>query len=128
MSSYNILVLDDDHERLAAFKRNLIGNALTLVSTARDAINQLKLYKFALIFMDYDLDLHEQLDTAKTGTGMDVVEWIVANKQHFLRTSFIVHSLNPVGGPLMTATLKTAGLRVQAMPGVWKNAEFLGKL
>jgi CheY-like chemotaxis protein len=128
MSRYNILVLDDDKERLRDFKANLVGNAVTLVSTAQDAINQLKLYKFVLIFLDYDLDLNGQLDVTKTGTGMDVVDWIVAHKQLFLRDVFFVHSLNPIGGPMMTATLKTAGLRASAKPGVWKDAEFLETL
>lgn len=128
MSAYNILILDDDKERLRAFQQNLVGNALTLVSTAQDAINQLKLYKFAIIFLDYDLDLNGRLDINRTGTGMDVVNWIIAHKHLFLRAHFIIHSLNPLGGPLMTATLKTAGLSAEAMPEVWKDAEFLGKL
>jgi CheY-like chemotaxis protein len=128
MSAYNIMIIDDDHKRLSAFKQALIGNALTMVSTAQDAINQLKLYRFALVFMDYDLDLNGELDAAVTGNGMDVVNWIVANKQHFLRTSFIIHSLNSIGAPLMVATLKTAGLHAQEMPGVWMDYDFLEKL
>lgn len=128
MSAYNILILDDDKERLRAFKQNLVGNALTLVSTAQDAINQLKLYKFAIIFLDFDLDLNGQLDIARTGTGMDVVNWMVAHKQLFMRDSIIVHSLNPLGGPLMVATLKAAGLHALARPHVWTDTEFLSEL
>lgn len=127
----NILIIDDDKERLQAFKSALdthFNNVLTMVSTAQDAINQLKLYVFAVIFLDYDLDLNGKLPIAKTGTGMDVVNWIVAHKHLFQRTQFICHSLNPIGNPLMVATLKTAGLAVESMPGVWKNAEFLSSL
>ena len=128
--SYNILILDDDQDRLVAFKRILSrqGDDLTMVSTATDAISMLKLYVYPIVFLDYDLDLQQSLDIKETGTGMDVVDWIVKNKAQFQRTHFIVHSLNPVYGPLMYTTLKTAGLQALLKPGVWKDAEFLGKL
>jgi len=57
-----------------------------------------------------------------------VVDWIVTNKAHFQRTHFIVHSLNPVYGPLMYTTLKTAGLQALLKPGVWTDKAFLSAL
>lgn len=128
--SYNILILDDDQDRLVAFKRILSrqGDDLTMVSTATDAISMLKLYVYPIVFLDYDLDLQQSLDIKETGTGMDVVDWIVTNKAHFQRTHFIVHSLNPVYGPLMYTTLKTAGLQALLKPGVWTDKAFLSAL
>lgn len=128
--SYNILILDDDQDRLVAFKRILSrqGDDLTMVSTATDAISMLKLYVYPIVFLDYDLDLQQSLDIKETGTGMDVVDWIVKNKAQFQRTHFIVHSLNPVYGPLMYTTLKTAGLQALLKPGVWTDKAFLSAL
>ena len=131
MSGYNLLVLDDDQDRLVAFRRALtngLGNDLTLVSTASDAISMLKLYTYAIVFLDYDLDLQQSLNAAVTGNGMDVVDWIaqiVVRTSHTrLRRQITQPDPTAFDPPPSTA----AGLQALLKPGVWTDKAFLSAL
>jgi len=108
-----VLVLDDDHSRLAAFRRKFIGHDVTCVETASGAIESLFTNRFDAVFLDHDLGGEIMVDS-KEGTGYEVALWLQANPDYAPEQIFI-HSFNPVGAANMGAILPQAVL----CPGFW---------
>lgn len=111
-----ILVIEDDRERIEEFTTHLQDHYLEFELTAPGAIETLQDCYFDYIFLDHDLD---EENTGIYGEGIDVVNFIVANKDAYKNTVFILHTMNPVGAENMEKVLKQAGLEVIKLPYSW---------
>jgi CheY-like chemotaxis protein len=81
-----ILVLDDDPNRLKAFRSILgIGNLLTTELENNEV--------FDYIFLDHDLG-GEQFVNSDIGTGYEVAKWLSEHKDKIPSSPIIIHSLN----------------------------------
>lgn len=118
---YNILIVEDDDERMKKIKQFVIGYTYYWAKTAKDAINQLKSKTFQYVSLDHDLAEEHYNNPGNTrgkkGTGQDVADWLAENKTEI--QGILIHSLNPVGGKNMERTLIRAGYDVQYRPGMW---------
>jgi len=119
----NVLILDDNRERVRGFRRNLPLHCRVIWErTASRAIRRLKREDIYAVFLDHDLDPSEGTDPrfSDVGTGMDVVAWVTAN-QHILTSIgwWFVHSLAPTRAETMVRSLQEAGLRAVAAPWSW---------
>lgn len=86
----NILILEDDAERIGSFVKKYADHSLTITNNATLAINYLKNDKFDVIFLDHDLG-GKQMDWVEENCGMVVAKWISENP---IESKIIVHSFN----------------------------------
>ena len=112
------LILDDDVERHLHFRRIFERKRWPfphVATTVFEAARRLSIYKYQYVFLDHDLGY-----TDSKATGMSLVQWIVnavrTGKRRFSGTTFIVHSLNPVGAENMVQALMAVGLKVNRIP------------
>jgi len=100
-----ILILEDDHNRIATF-RDKLGerHELTIVETAEDAISKLKSDIFDVIFLDHDLGGEVYVSTEDKNTGSEVARWMSQAKLN--QPYVIIHSLNTPAAASMAVTLK----------------------
>ena len=129
-----ILFLDDmktRHDAVIRWFGDKPGVELVRVFTAPEAIARLSEGHFDVVFLDHDLaeehylTLSEGLSEDRVageaeymcGTGMDVVDWLIANPivpgdgviPDARHSNIIVHSWNPSRAPEMFNRLKGAG-------------------
>lgn len=117
-----IFILEDDHERIAIFRRKLIGHELVVAETAQQAINILGTHKdgrtrrslFDLIFLDHDLGGQQFVSASDKNTGSEVVRWMILEMGHC--PPIIVHSLNTVEAPVMVWDLSAARFECHRIP------------
>lgn len=117
-----ILVLDDDPARHKAFRQGLIGAQVVAFRTAPEAIAWLKDPLNPVpttIFLDHDLD---QFGTPASvaGNGMHVAA-VIASQRRLVTAHVIVHSVNPLAGPVMARMLLRALRSVDLRPGAWNE-------
>lgn len=100
-----ILFLDDDHDRLKAAKRHFLGQELTLVETAKQAIDSIdSMPRFDLIHLDHDLGGIFLPSDEKSGYH---VACHIANLPESKQPdNIIIHSYNPTGAKKMLEVLK----------------------
>lgn len=120
-----ILVLDDDPERHRRFHQGLFGATVQHVTRADKAIQLLRARPWSVVLLDHDLDQHGD---ATAGTGMQVVDWMVEHRAAFQRSVVIVHSINPIFGPIMLTKLRSAGIRSGRSPRLWLDEAQLDSL
>jgi len=125
-----ILVLDDDDERHAYFRRQLIGNDVVHVHTYSECLDALLGQEiFEVVFLDHDLNGngYQSLVSERPGhqeramtrysrkgelDGRDVAEDMVKLLPEEKRPyQTIVHSWNPDGAKEMIAILKDGGFK-----------------
>jgi len=116
-----ILVLDDDHTRLAKFRQKFIGHEVNCVETAPMAILCLSRTKYQAVFLDHDLG-GTVMASSGPGTGYEVAKWLEEHPDRKPEKIFI-HSFNPVGSANMNRALPEA----QLVPGVWAMNEIFDK-
>ncbi len=92
-----ILFLEDDENRIAKARREFVGDALTVVETAQEAIAALNNDNFDLASLDHDLG-GTQMAESDENSGYAVAKHIVTMEQ---QPFVIVHSFNPVGADRM---------------------------
>ena len=111
----NILILEDDLERMKSFENNLSGHKVVHVETANEAVALLDVYDWDCIFLDHDLGGETMVDSFTVkNTGYAVAAWL--EKHPDRRPSVvIIHSFNPIGSRRMQQALPEA---VQ-LPGAW---------
>lgn len=117
-----ILILDDDPARHQAFRRGLIGAQVIACHIAAQAIAWLRDPEHPVpstIFLDHDLDQFGT-PTPAAGNGMQVAT-AIASMPRLRTTHVIVHSLNPLAGPVMTRMLLRAQRSVELRPGAWNE-------
>ena len=101
-----ILVLEDMETRINYFKQHLEGNNLTIVSTAKDAIDILdKDLEWDYLFLDHDLGNKVFVDINMENTGSTVAKFL-SDKN--ITANIIIHSWNPVGAQNMLYYLPKA--------------------
>ena len=112
------LILDDDVERHLHFRKIFERKGWAyphVATTVFEASRRLSTCKYQQVFLDHDLGY-----TDSKATGMSLVQWIVgqvqAGKRRFSGTTFIVHSMNPVGAQNMVRALTSVGLNVKRIP------------
>jgi hypothetical protein len=117
------LILDDEHERIRRFKQKNVGATIHAAYTAAEAIKLLEERQYGLIMLDHDLteEHYQNLEGFQgAGTGMEVVKWLVENKEVGYNPTIVVHSMNPYAGPKMVEILKSAGFHITVhLPGGW---------
>jgi len=112
----NVLFLDDDHARIAAFRGIVerVDCRLSIVETAEDCIGELRRATFDLVLLDHDLGGEIFCDSDREDCGMEVVRWLKANGG--THGAFIVHTMNPVAATAMYFELQTMGYHVAQAP------------
>lgn len=108
----NILFLDDDASRTAAFL-DRIPDAVA-VQTAEQVIAELPTRSWDVVCLDHDLGGEFFVDSGREDTGAGVARWIAENKPSIGR--IIIHSHNPDGAKNMEATLARVGYNVVCIP------------
>jgi hypothetical protein len=127
-----ILFLDDNEGRFRKFKARTIGCIVDHALSIDSAIQFLNTFTYDYVFLDFDLENYPLMNNGRN--GMEVVDFIIANKDNYniATTRFIVHSLNHIGGTQMYAKLRLEGFRVEHIPGVydfirWENDRLIMK-
>lgn len=110
-----VLILEDDSERVKAFRASLIGHELDITEYAEAAIALLIKNEYDFLFLDHDLGGCVYVPSG-AGTGYEVAEWL-SNNPSRKPTHIYLHSLNPVGRLNMKRVLPEA---IEA-PFAWKN-------
>lgn len=128
-----VLTLDDMEIRQHAFRRWFLTHEHECVYTAPEAIRLLGGPAYDIVMLDHDLAEEHYLTvseglsevvlpgepTYSPGTGMDVVDFIVAQKRADAPNApklVIVHSWNPTRSIEMVARLRDAGVPVWKIP------------
>jgi hypothetical protein len=116
-----ILILDDNSYRHMEFAHRFADDDRTHCHTYHQAIEALNNDFFDVIFLDHDLgdfhdaDKYEGYDgKLKEYTGLDVAVYIAKDFGKYLneKPRIVVHSVNPVGAPVMRSVLQDAGFDV----------------
>ena len=110
----NVLFLDDNPVRISRF-RSAVPYA-TIVETAKECIDQIKNEQWDWIFLDHDLGGEEFVDSSRADTGMEVVRYLVDNKQERQSPQIVVHSLNTEAREQMCLDLVLAGYEAIPIP------------
>ena len=110
-----VLILEDDHNRQRVFIKNLISADVSIVETARDAIEQLSSNTWDWLFLDHDLGGQQMVESGP-GTGYEVAEWLAKNPEQ-KPPNVIIHSFNPCGSENMSAIIPGS---IRA-PGCWSS-------
>lgn len=112
----NILIVEDNNERVVAFRQRLTGHNVVFVRHARDGISRLRARDIDVLFLDHDLSGTGEPEPSGPKTGYEVAEWLAKNPK-FIPNQVIVHSLNPVGRKNIKAALPCA----IEMPFAWEK-------
>lgn len=115
----NIFILEDDPNRQKLFMRKFIGHEVVIVDNVTDAINELKAKPFDLIFLDHDLGGEIFVNSENENTGYQLAKWIKEQDQILKNSTFIIHSLNPVGAQNIKAILPSAWIQ----PFAWMEGK-----
>jgi hypothetical protein len=103
-AGWRILVLEDDDQRIAWFKRRMPDAMVG--KTAEQAITLLARYKFNAAFLDHDLHpTHLTSIKIFKGTGREVAKFMQSMD---FKGSVVIHSKNPIGADLMCEFLPHA--------------------
>lgn len=105
MSVYNVLILEDDLDRVSSFKECFNSNKsdnvfnVTFVDNADECIELLKNNTYSLVFLDHDLGGEIFVDTDYDNTGSAVARYWSENNHpsKHTRALVVIHSYNPTG-------------------------------
>lgn len=103
-----IFILEDNLDRIKAFKQNLIGHELFIASDVEIAKTMLKFNQFEFIFLDHDLGGEVYVNSEFPNTGYQLAKWIKDNNITYKR--LYVHSCNPVGAMNIKSLIPEAEL------------------
>lgn len=121
-----ILVLDDDDQRHAFFKRQLIGHDVVHTHSYKECMDALRGKRFDMVFLDHDLNMNQYSSKAddrpeyiqrnltqfsKKGEldGRDVTEDMIKMlPKEKIPETVVVHSWNPSGAAEMVKMLQDA--------------------
>lgn len=115
----NILVLDDDQDRLDAFASRLQWHRTVMVKTKEEACAAIDRERFEFFFLDHDLGGETYVSSYREDTGMGVVRHLIASKHP--RVPVVVHSLNYGGAQNMAALLRADRWRTLLIPFAWQQ-------
>ena len=112
----NILIVEDDPERIKSFKRRLRNHNVTVVHQSRDGISRLRAGDVDMLFLDHDLDGTGMPQEPGLKTGYEVAAWLAKNDR-FIPDKVYVHSKNPRGRAAILRVLDSA----VAWPYAWEK-------
>jgi len=115
-----ILVLEDDENRQEWFLKRFWQETVDIATSASNAIEMLKRSKYAVIFLDHDLEYQHYGSDSRddSNTGYAVASWLAENARLQPFAQVIVHSVNPSGAPRMVSALSRTHFRAQHVPFV----------
>ena len=109
----NILILEDNQERIKLFNNLRSEHTVTITEFAHEAIRLLKANKYDMVMLDHDLGGQEMVPSGP-GTGYEVADFLSKN-EHLKPERIIIHSFNAPGSQNMMKALPEA----QWIPGIW---------
>jgi len=129
MIKFNILILEDDINRVNAFNNifELKKHNVIYHDNAPDFIKTLEHidYDVDLMFLDHDLGNRVFVDELDINTGSEVVRYLISNSEKYKNTIFIVHSFNqPAAKNMVFNIRKNITNNVKYIPGVWQKEIF----
>jgi len=110
----NVLILEDDADRIEQFKKNFKNCNIIIESNAYKAITILEDITIKYLFLDHDLG-----DENLVGSGYTVAKFLYKNEMYTPKHVYI-HSANIVGAKNMKNYLPSAII----VPMVWKKEIF----
>jgi CheY-like chemotaxis protein len=112
----NVLIVEDDLNRMVQFRQNLIGTSVKFVWSVKDAITEIQTGKYDVIFLDYDLDLR-----GEPRKSIEAVLHVRNCQKCMKRPIWIVHSLNEQGGADLMQALKPTARGILRAPWAWQH-------
>lgn len=104
-----ILVLEDDENRIAKFRRELVGHNVDVSTTSADAIARLQANHYELAFFDHDLGGTTMAPSdGEDDTGYKVAKYLYKSDISQCPKHIIVHSLNMHGAENIRGLLNHA--------------------
>lgn len=115
----NVLIVEDEVERIEAFKKNNPGHDITWTLDPAEAISLLGTQKFDIICLDHDLGYEP--GTNKELNTMPMVEYlrIEWGDSWNDNTFIILHSINRPARDHMLLTLQRVQCQALAIPFAW---------
>jgi CheY-like chemotaxis protein len=107
-----ILVLEDNAERIEAFKKKFFKDEIDFVDSSRAAIALLAHADYDLICLDHDLG-GKEMEWKEEDCGMVVAKWLSKNPP--VKAKIVIHSYNTPRALLMRSILPGASY----IPGFW---------
>ncbi|MGD9697465.1 cyclic-phosphate processing receiver domain-containing protein [Acinetobacter sp.] len=140
MKEYNVLILEDDENRMEQFYKSFemyqdahdVQFNVCHVETAADAIAELSAglqltddinsasSMFDLVFLDHDLGGEVYVSLSDENTGSAVARWISEHTESINKAWVIVHSLNHFGARNMCSLIPGAFY----IPFIWEPRIF----
>lgn len=118
MVNMNILILEDNTERIFQFKKKLIGHDVTFTKDTKECIELLKNNLYNYIMLDHDLgDVFEQPGEEN---GYEVAKWIADNPTK-APIHILIHTANNIGASAMMKVLGDVGIRATYIPFLWEK-------
>ena len=117
-----ILIVEDSSERIAVFKRNLIGHNIHVACSAEQAYKIIEAEdRFDYIFLDHDL-CGGTYEPSDNNSGYGVAKYIASYPEKHPHRA-IIHSLNPSGASNIHSALEEAGIICNKIPFAWTKLE-----
>lgn len=116
-----IFILEDNKERLVAFKELYKTLSVTFCDNVKDAMRICMSEEFEILLLGHDLDDRVYVDSNEENTGYQFVKKLVeSGKQK--EALIYVHSLNPIGANKMVNLLHNYGY-----DGIWSPYNLMMK-
>ena len=112
----NILILEDDPNRVAQFEKKFNMDEIIVVDKASEAITKLTDFNWDCLFLDHDLGGEINVSTTNKNTGSEVARWLSIHKDR-IPNLVIIHSMNPPGAANIKALLRDAVV----LPMAWSS-------
>lgn len=100
----NILILEDDINRVAFFRKKLHMHTLTFTDYVETAKHELAKGTYDYLFLDHDLDDRTYVDSEEENTGYQLCKWLAEHPELTFK-NIIIHSMNSVGAQRMMELL-----------------------
>lgn len=102
----SIFILEDDPNRIEAFKHHFIGFTYTIATNTNDGVKILNEQgPFDIYFLDHDLGPTPMIETEGYDTGSEVLRQGDIPTLFHDGTITVIHSLNPHGAAHMASLL-----------------------
>lgn len=118
----NIMVLEDDPERITVFDDELYGFSVDFVENVSDALDLLSNFHYDLVFLDHDLDGGSMVPSHYKNTGYQVAKFM-ADEEINEEAVIFIHSMNPIGAQNIKRVLPDAMIRPFMFMDIRKTAE-----
>ena len=109
MSDPRILIVEDDAERIAWFRRTFAEATKNITGDTLEAIILLGTHEYTHLYLDHDLGTEPRV-------GRDVARWLIDHPGVQPNLLTIVHSMNVVSADKIVRELADAGRPVLRMP------------